>query len=338
MTNRSQTTKRRQLFISISVLSILACAVYFLAVPTFQANAKKKANSTMRLATVTFPTSSALPAPVPDANAAGLTLNYPVSGLTDQLRGVALNIQMNPAHTWLGDLTMTLNSPAPVNSHLILRRVGSTSGTNTGDSSVFGGPYTFTDGTTGDFWTVANGTAFGVPVVSGSYRTLACCAPLTGPGIFTKMNPVFQGPVLFEPGNAIEKYSGGKSQPVPTDNVANGTWTLNVVDDFLGDTGSVSATSITLTTLAPTAATTGIRGSVLNSSNQPVIRAQVTIFDTQTGESLTSSTNQFGLFRFEDLPVGHFYIMTVEHKQYQFESQSFTLDDAREVNFRSDQK
>ncbi len=345
MSNIAQTTKRRQFFYSISVLSILACAVYFLAVPIYKANAKKKARSNMMLATTTFPTSTALPLAVTDNAPAGVTATIPVAGLTDQLRGVALNITMDqPAggggHTWIGDINMTLNSPAPTNSHLIMQRVGSTTGTGSGDSTDFQGPYTFTDGTTGDIWTVA-GAMVGGTVPPGAYRTLACCAPSTaGPGIFTDMNPVFEGPVLHNGSNLFEKKSGrnSKVEQVPTNDVANGAWTLNISDNAAGDTGRVSALSLTLTTLAPTAALASIRGSVLSGDGQAVSRASVTIFNTNTGESLTATTNQFGYFRFEDLPVGHFYTMTVQHRQHTFIPQSFVLDEDRQADFRSNSK
>jgi subtilisin-like proprotein convertase family protein len=231
-------------------------------------------------------------------------------------------------HTWIGDLNMTLTSPSA--SHLIMQRVGSTTGTGSGDSSDFQGPYTFTDGTTGDIWTAA-GVIVGGTVPAGAYRTVACCAPVAGPGILTDMNPVFAGPVL----HGGSSFSKGKVAQTPTDDVANGVWTLNVSDNAAGDTGRVSALSLTLTTLAPTAALASIRGSVLSGDGQAVSRASVTIFDTNTGESLTATTNQFGYFRFEDLPVGHFYTMTVQHRQHTFLPQSFVLDDDRQADFRS---
>ncbi len=316
---------------SICVTAAVCFLAYGLALPAKQVGAQKfdkkslDAPPTERLATTTFPTSTALPASIPDATAAGINLTVPVSGLTDDLRGVALNIAFDqPAgpggHTWIGDLIMTLSSPAPSNSHVILHRVGSTTGTSTGDSSNVIGPYTFSDGgpvAPGDIWvTAASGpSSFDIP--AGPYRTTACCAPSSaGPAIITSMNPVFQGPVLHE-----RPFSD-----LPA-NVANGSWTLNISDNAGGDTGRVSALSLTLTTLAPTAAHARIQGLVITPTGRPIANARVSILNAETLETQTVTTNQFGLFNFDGLPVENFYTMWVEHGRYQFDQpvQSFVL-------------
>lgn len=332
MKDSSQTTNRRLIF-SITVLSIFAFTIYFLAVPQYTADAKKKSKSTTMLATSTFPTSTALPLAIPDNDPVGVDLSIPVAGLTDEVRGVALNITFDqPAggggHTWVGDLITTLSSPAPANTHTIFARTGSTTPTGAGDSSDAQGPYTFTDGTTGDWWAVAVATVGGT-IPAGSYRTHAFNSATP-----TDMNPVFQGPALMERVN-FDKKSPRNFDQNPIDNLGNGTWTLTVSDNAGGDTGRVAALSLTVTTLAPTAALASIRGSVLSPTGKPVSRASVTIFDTSTGESLTAITNQFGYFRFEELPVGHFYTMEVQHREFQFEPQSFTLSEDRQAEFRS---
>ncbi len=336
MTSNSQITQRRQLLLSISVLSIFACAVYFLAIPMYKASAKKKSTPATMIATTTFPTSTGLPAAIPDNVPAGLTLSIPVSGLTDQLRGVALNMTLDqPAggggHTWVGDLNVNLTGPPAGPTHLIMQRVGSATGMGSGDSTDIQGPYTFTDGTTGDFWALAVAMVGGT-VPPGAYRTMACCT-----GAFTDMNPVFQGPVLYERSTAFDRKSGESSKfsNNPVEDAANGTWTLNVADNATGDTGRVSALSLTLTTLAPTAATASLRGGVFDINGQAVSNASVTIFNTETGESSVYRTNNFGYFRFDELPVGHFYTLSVQHRQHQFEVQSFTLDEDRQAEFRS---
>lgn len=330
MTNSTQMTKRRQLFLTLSVFTVLACAAYFLAVPAYQANAKKKKKSTAMLATATFPTSTALPAEIPDSSpATGVSLDIPVAGLTDEVRGVALNITFDNSdpgltqHTWMGDINIVLTAPDLAN-HLILCD-------DISESSDLRGPYTFTDASTDNPWLVGDATGGADPIAAGAYRTTDCGEAVTD------MNPVFQGPAFADIDNMFDKKSSGDSKidRIPTDNLGNGTWTLNVADDAGGDTGNVSAASLTITTLAPTAASASIGGAVLTDSGQAVSRALVTVLNTETSESITVRTNQFGYFRIEDLPVGQFYTMSVSHKQYIFEPQSFTLEDDTKTEFRS---
>lgn len=323
---------------SVFVIALIAGAAFVFKSPArVEAQKFEKKPEAERLATATFPTSETLPFAIPDNDPAGVNLSIPVSGLTDEVRGVALNMTFdNPGaggHTWVGDLNTTLTAPGGSPSHLIFQRVGSTTGTGGGDSSDVTGPYTFTDGTTGDFWMEA-GATIGGTVAPGLYRTLACCAPAaTGPGIFTDMNPVFQGPALADPRSGFVK-KGGSEEKKPTtinppDNVGNGTWTLSISDNAAGDTGRVAALSLTITTLAPTAALASIRGAVKTGKGRPISGAFVTILNTQTNETITVRTGTFGVFRFEELPVGVFYTMWVEHGRYQFQKplQSFTLLD-----------
>lgn len=296
---------------SIFVLVAVCVAVISFVSPAekvkaqkFKKNSGKSSPPGERLATTPFPTSSALPAAIPDnAPTPGLNLPIPVSGLTDDLRGVAVNISFNPTHTWLGDLRASLSAPGGSPTHQIFWEVGNTSGTSSGDSSDMTGPYLFTDGTTGDLWSVAAGLPNGSSVPSSSYRTTGALS-----AAFTDMNPVFQGPVL-------------------TENIANGTWNFYIGDRGGGDSGSVSALSLVLTTLAPTAGFAGIRGTVVTPAGRPISHARVSILNAETLETFTAVTNNFGYFTFESLPVENFYTMWVEHGRYQFEKQvqSFVL-------------
>lgn len=315
----------RSLVYSMFVWTLIGAIFYFAGVRTNSVQAENSKPLAPVLATVTFPTSTALPLAIPDNTSAGTALNIPVAGLTDQLRGVALNITFDqPAggggHTWVGDINMTLTSPSA--SHLIMQRVGSATGTGSGDSTDIQGPYTFTDGTTGDFWGIAVGMVGGT-VPPGAYRTMACCT-----GAPTDMNPVFAGPVLVEPGIFAKKETKEVSIPLPAD-AANGNWTLNVSDNAAGDTGRVSALSLTLTTLAPTAARAFVSGRVVTPSGSGIARARVSILNTSNQNTIGVLTNSFGYFKIEDLPVGNIYILSVGHKEYQFavSSQSFTLND-----------
>lgn len=339
MKQSERTGNLQRVVYSVFLIALIAGAAYVFKSPArVEAQKSEKTPRSERLATATFPTSTGLPLAIPDNDTAGTTATIPVSGLTDEVRGVALNFSIT--HTWAGDLVMNLTEPG-ANSHLIFQRVGSTSGTSGGDSSDLAGPYTFTDGTTGDFWMTA-GTTIGGTVPAGSYRTLACCAPaVSGPGIFTDMNPVFQGPAFADPRAGFEKKGGGEGgKPIlvnPPDNLGNGNWTVSIEDQVAGDTGSLTALSLTITTLAPTAALASIRGAVRTGKGRPISGAFVTILNTETNESITVRTGTFGVFRFEDLPVGVFYTMWVEHGRYRFDQplQSFTLLDDLGTTFIS---
>ncbi|NNE66641.1 MAG: carboxypeptidase regulatory-like domain-containing protein [Pyrinomonadaceae bacterium] len=319
---------------SIFVFVLVGCVGYVLVGPATGVGAQKfdskiVVNPTERLATSTFPTSTTLPLAIPDNVPAGTSASIPVSGLTDQVRGVALNVTYDqPAggggHTWVGDLNVVLTEPGG-NFHTIHSRTGSSTGTGAGDSSDAQGPYTFTDGTANDWWATAVSTIGGT-IAPGSYRTHA-----NGSATPTDMNPVFQGPALADTRSIFERKSNSskKSGPIDrTDNLGNGTWTLAVSDNAGGDTGRIAALSLTITTLAPTSALADIRGGVRSSTGGPIGNAYVTILNTETNDTYTVRTGPLGLFRFEGLPVGNFYTMWVEHGRYTFDQpvQQFTLD------------
>jgi len=58
----------------------------------------------------TFPCAP-VPAPIPDDNAVGVTLNCAVSGLTSAVGALQVTMTLNPAHTFTGDLDAHLAPP-----------------------------------------------------------------------------------------------------------------------------------------------------------------------------------------------------------------------------------
>lgn len=88
----------------------------------------------------------------------------------------------------------------------------------------------------------------------------------------------------------------------------------------------------TFTNVVPTAASTYVRGRILSNGGLPISRTLVTIQNVNTGEIQRTLSNSFGYYRFDDLEVGNFYIVTVENRKYVFtpNSASFTLNDAVE--------
>ena len=117
-------------------------------------------------------------------------------------------------HSWAGDVTAKISN-GTVNSHLVAR-VGDPGGTS-GDSSAYGGDYTFSsDG--GDLWLAADNAGFGVGIPVGDYKP-------TG--------------VNNSAVSLSSDFSGQSSA---------GTWTLFMSDSAQDDTGALVGWSIQLTT------------------------------------------------------------------------------------------
>lgn len=81
-----------------------------------------------------------------------------------------------------------------------------------------------------------------------------------------------------------------------------------------------------------TAANLSAAGKVTDAYGQPIARTRVVIQNSSSGEIQTVYTNTFGNYRFENLPAGDFYIISVFNKKYVFEqeTQAFVLNDALE--------
>src|SRR5688572_8437436 len=71
------------------------------------------------------------------------TISVPNIGNVSAVNGVTLNF--SPAHTWAGDLVVTLTAPNGENAH-VFARTGSNTAGGVGDSSDLLGPYTFING------------------------------------------------------------------------------------------------------------------------------------------------------------------------------------------------
>ena len=155
---------------------------------------------------------------------------------------------------------------------------------------------------------------------------------VSGPIIaFGAANPILVSE-LFTPGWSLDQVVCIDNLVAPTVNLAARTANITVLE---GENVTCTFRNIQL---APSAAPASVNGRVLTLSGRGISKAFVTIFNTTTGESFTSMTNNFGYYRFNDLPVSDFYIMTVSHKRYLFldASRSFTLeDDMFDVDFIS---
>lgn len=160
---------------------------------------------------------------IPDNNATGAssTITVPTSSnflITD----ITVTLD-NLTHTWIGDLIANLTY-VPTNTTVSLfNRIGRPSFGPLGDSSDFGGDYSFNDAFTGNLWAVAANPAFFV-IPSGNYFP-------TGAGSSTLV------PMLT---------SLGGSQTA-------GDWRLTISDVSVDDTGALGSWTLNLqgTPIAP---------------------------------------------------------------------------------------
>jgi subtilisin-like proprotein convertase family protein len=133
---------------------------------------------------------------------------------------IQVGVTFNTAHTWVGDVILTLTGPNATAVDLI-RRCGSSTAAGTGDSSNLLGTYTFTDVAANRVIDIAStgDTAFNIPV--GSYR--ATTNSFNGNG-----TPTFSG----ETPTVLNGSFGA---------VGNGDWTLFYSDNVAADYAAIDA-------------------------------------------------------------------------------------------------
>lgn len=73
--------------------------------------------------------------------------------------------------------------------------------------------------------------------------------------------------------------------------------------------------------LAPTAAEVSVGGRVADAGGRGISYARITLTDSD-GEQRTAVSNSFGFYRFNDVPAGETYIMTISAKRYIFSPNS----------------
>jgi hypothetical protein len=93
---------------------------------------------------------------------------------------------------------------------------------------------------------------------------------------------------------------------------------------------------VTFCYLGTTAAAASLGGTVLSENGRGLPRSMVTIQNLNTEETRTVITNSFGYYRFNALPVGDLYVVTITNKKAGFnrQTQSFVLNgDEDNLNF-----
>jgi hypothetical protein len=160
------------------------------------------------------------------------------------------------------------------------------------------------------------------PALGTDYATVA----LWSAAISDDVNSVIIGevnPLFINPLNNLRIPSGS---PIVDKGIA-----VSVLDDFDGTIRSVFGFVGGIPDLggdefsAPTASSATVRGRVMTPFGRGLLNAYVILTNTNTGEVRRARSTSFGYFNFQDLPSGNTYVITVESKRYQFNSQSFDL-------------
>lgn len=96
--------------------------------------------------------------------------------------------------------------------------------------------------------------------------------------------------------------------------------------NFMWNEGNPGASSTPgqVRIVGPTAAAASLTGRLLTSCGQPVGNAWISMTDTQGRRSIARSS-PFGYFQFTDLPTGETYVLTVDHRLFQFGERVLTL-------------
>ncbi len=209
------------LFYSVAVVALAAIGLWFGAHHnTAEANTTVASINAVPAATFAGTGFGAIPDNLPGTP---LNVTFTVSGITGAPTNVEVSHTYSPIHTWVGDVNAFLIAPNGT-SFVIYGRTGQT-GASAGDSSDLSGPYNFKDSAAGvNWWTAANTAGAAVVVPPGDYRTTA-----TGPQPVITTSPVTNLTAAFS----------GVANP-------NGTWTLRFTDNAAGDTGSISAATLTI--------------------------------------------------------------------------------------------
>jgi len=170
--------------------------------------------------------------PIPDGGNAcspspgvPLDVTFDVSGMGAARPGDVRVTGLSVAHTFLGDLTVTLIAPDG-SQKALFGRTGAITAGGLGDNSNVAGPYTFADDAAGNWWSAASAANDSTAIPSGSYRTSGVGGDGSGnpaPGSLTQLTPAF----------------AGVTHP-------NGTWTLRFVDTCGLTTGTVAAATLEL--------------------------------------------------------------------------------------------
>jgi hypothetical protein len=148
-------------------------------------------------------------------------------------------------------------------------------------------------------------------------------------------------------GVSVTSVSGSGSSRIVSINRGTGAGTvrLDIIDDDtiidaennpLGGTGNGNGNFTAgevITLFPPTAASVNISGRVADSSGRCVSGVTIYLMDAN-GDTRTARSNSFGFYRFAEVQVGATYIISPQHKRYDFTPQVLNvIEELNDLNF-----
>ena len=112
-----------------------------------------------------------------------------------------------------------------------------------------------------------------------------------------------------EAGYKLYKFEGGPGSLVAS--------TLNTISDRVSTLGISSFSSWAIGNLAATAAGAFVSGRAVNADGQGINKTVIRLAD-QAGNTRSVLTNAFGYYRFDDVTIGHTYVLAAENKRFRF--------------------
>jgi subtilisin-like proprotein convertase family protein len=211
-----------------------------------------------------------------NTSAAPLNSTIAVSGVTGPITAISVSVTFSPAHSWGGDVTATLIAPGGSPSHILFGRRNAAAAPDCGTANDLAGPYVFVDPAVNpaSFWAAA-----GNPIAAGTYAT-SLPGGAAGGGTNSNFTAVFSGLTPAQ---------------------INGNWTLRFNDTGVGDTGTVSAASMTIVagpgstppqfSYIPAAASTvtATGGGAVGSTGTLTITPSIGTAGTGTGAAATTT-------------------------------------------------
>ena len=200
-------------------------------------------------------------------------------------------------------IVSTWSCPAPCSSPAGFSWTGDISNPSGTNSGNFGTAVSF-DGSTYALSApgISSGKVYLFSNVNGPFRDLGPDSGATG--------------VLF--GSAVSINAGVLAVGMPTANEVP----FHVTESSFG--GSNDGVVYVFQDYTTTAAGAVVSGRVKTAGGAGLKNAKVTLTDSQ-GTARTASTGSFGAFRFENIPVGQDYVLTVGSKRYRFSPQTISL-------------